>query len=47
MGTMVGVPPIGVAPSARWIGCRNMDQGNGTPATYSECFQWFIAPTDP
>jgi subtilisin family serine protease len=23
-----------------------MDQGNGTPATYSECFQWFIAPTD-
>ncbi len=24
---------IGVAPGARWIGCRNMDQGNGTPAT--------------
>ena len=23
-----------------------MDQGNGTPATYTECFQWFIAPTD-
>jgi hypothetical protein len=23
-----------------------MDQGNGTPATYSECFQFFIAPTD-
>jgi hypothetical protein len=50
MGTMVGDDggsnQIGVAPSARWIGCRNMDQGNGTPATYSECFQWFIAPTD-
>jgi hypothetical protein len=23
-----------------------MDQGNGTPATYLECFQFFIAPTD-
>lgn len=50
MGTMVGddggTNQIGVAPGARWMGCRNMDQGNGTPATYSECFQWFIAPTD-
>ena len=50
MGTMVGTDggtnQVGVAPGAKWIGCRNMDQGNGTPATYSECFQWFIAPTD-
>ncbi|MDQ1728271.1 MAG: serine protease AprX [Pyrinomonadaceae bacterium] len=37
---------IGVAPGAKWIGCRNMDQGNGTPATYTECFQFTIAPTD-
>jgi len=37
---------IGVAPGAQWIGCRNMDQGNGTPARYTECFQFFIAPTD-
>ena len=37
---------IGVAPGAKWIGCRNMDQGVGTPATYTECFQFFIAPTD-
>lgn len=37
---------VGVAPGARWIGCRNMDQGNGTPATYTECFQFMIAPTD-
>lgn len=22
------------------------DQGVGSPATYSECYQWFIAPTD-
>jgi subtilisin family serine protease len=50
MGTMVGddgfANQIGVAPGARWIGCRNMNGGNGTPATYSECFQFFLAPTD-
>jgi len=37
---------IGVAPDAKWIGCRNMDVGNGNPATYTECIQWMIAPTD-
>jgi uncharacterized repeat protein (TIGR01451 family) len=50
MGTMTGDDggsnQIGMAPGADWIGCRNMDQGNGTPTTYSECYQWFIAPTD-
>lgn len=51
MGTMVGDDgegnQIGMAPGAKWIGCRNMnDQGVGSPATYSECYQWFIAPTD-
>lgn len=50
MGTMVGddggANQIGVAPGARWIGCRNMNNGNGTPATYSECFQFFLAPTE-
>jgi subtilisin family serine protease len=35
---------IGMAPAAKWIGCRNMDQGNGTPATYIECMEWFLAP---
>ena len=49
MGTMVGDDgagnQIGMAPGARWIGCRNMDNGWGTPATYAECYQWFIAPT--
>ena len=50
MGTMVGddggANQIGMAPGARWIGCRNMDAGgNGTPETYSACYQWFIAPT--
>lgn len=48
MGTMVGddggVNQIGVAPGARWIGCRNMDRGVGSPATYAECFEFFIAP---
>ncbi len=50
MGTMVGDDggsnQIGMAPGARWIGCRNMDSGFGTAASYCECFQFFIAPTD-
>ena len=50
MGIMVGDDgagnQIGMAPGAKWIGCRNMDRGTGTPARYSECFQWFLAPTD-
>ncbi|MCB0560113.1 MAG: S8 family serine peptidase [Phaeodactylibacter sp.] len=49
MGTMAGAESdegksIGVAPGARWIACRNMEQGDGTPATYIECFEWFLAP---
>ena len=36
----------GVAPGAKWIGCRNMDGGTGTPARYIECMQWLLAPTD-
>src|SRR6476646_3638034 len=36
---------IGMAPGAKWIGCRNMDAGNGTPARYIECMEWFLAPT--
>jgi len=36
---------VGVAPGAQWIACRNMDAGgNGTPARYTECFQFMIAP---
>lgn len=35
---------IGVAPGAKFICARNMDQGNGTPATYLECFEFFLAP---
>src|SRR5690606_12774389 len=48
MGTMVGNDggenQIGVAPAAKWIGCRNMDAGVGTPQTYIECFEYFLAP---
>ncbi len=50
VGTMVGDDgmgnQIGVAPGAKWIGCRNMDEGDGSPASYTECFQFMIAPTD-
>src|SRR5215212_11678125 len=33
-----------MAPGAKGIGCRNMDQGNGTPARYIECMEFFLAP---
>jgi len=51
VGTMVGVDPagtnqIGVAPGAKWIGCRNMNSGLGTPVLYIECLQFYVAPTD-
>jgi serine protease AprX len=50
MGTMVGddaaAEQVGAAPEARWIGCRNMNQGDGRPATYLRCMQWMLAPTD-
>jgi serine protease AprX len=46
VGSDGGENLIGMAPAARWIGCRNMDRGVGTPARYTECFQFFLAPTD-
>ena len=49
MGTMVGsdsLNAVGVAPNAKWIGCRNMERSYGTPSTYLECFEWFLAPTN-
>ncbi len=51
IGTMLGDDDgggnqVGVAPGARWIGCRNMNAGDGTPARYNECAQWFLAPTN-
>ncbi len=48
LGTVVGDDnegnQIGVAPGAKWIACRNMDDGIGNPEMYTECFQWFMAP---
>lgn len=36
---------VGVAPGAKWIACRNMDQhGVGSPAQYIECFDFLMAP---
>jgi len=48
-GTMAGSIPdlnFGVAPDASWVGCRNMERGNGAPSTYLECFEFFLAPFD-
>ncbi len=49
MGTMLGADgdnEIGVAPDAEWCACRNMERGWGSPFSYIECFEWFVAPTD-
>jgi serine protease AprX len=53
VGTMVGTGAeragqkneVGMAPDAKWVGCRNMIHGFGVIPTYLECMQWFIAPT--
>ena len=39
-----GSNQVGMAPGAKWIGCRNMDSGVGTPARYIECMEFFLAP---
>ncbi len=50
VGTMVGddgdANQIGVAPDAQWIAARNMERGWGKLSTYTDCFEWFLAPTD-
>lgn len=49
-GTMLGgegANNVGVAPDAKWIGCRNMDHGIGTPARYLDCMEFFLAPFPP
>jgi subtilisin family serine protease len=51
MGTMVGgnggsSTDIGMAPDAKWMGCRNMNVNVGTLSSYIECFEFFLAPTD-
>ena len=35
---------LGMAPGAQWIGCRNMNNGVGTPASYTACFEFMLAP---
>lgn len=48
MGTIVGNDggqyKIGVAPGAKWIACRNMNNDVGSVSTYLECFEFFLAP---
>ncbi len=48
-GTGIGADgsnQIGAAPGARWIGCRNMENGVGRPSMYLECLDFFLAPWD-
>jgi subtilisin family serine protease len=48
MGTILGDDDqgnqIGMAPQARWLGCRNMRRGLGNPASYTDCMEFFLAP---
>jgi len=50
VGTMLGDATgegqtiLGMAPDATWIGCRNMRDGIGSPASYAACFEFFLAP---
>ncbi len=48
MGTILGDDGAGnrpgVAPGARWMGCRNMRRGFGNPGAYIECMEFFLAP---
>lgn len=48
LGSMLGDDgqgnQIGVAPEAKWIGCKNMDRGTGNAATYLECFEFLFTP---
>jgi PKD repeat protein len=50
-GTMVGddggTNQIGMAPGAQTVHCKNMtDGGSGDDGTFTECFQWDLAPWD-
>jgi hypothetical protein len=48
LGTVLGQAGtdnrIGMAPGARWIGCRNMRYGLGNPGKYLSCLEFFLAP---
>jgi hypothetical protein len=44
LGTILGQGGIGVAPGARWIGCRNLARNLGDPAYYLDCMQFLFAP---
>ena len=47
VGDDFGGNQIGVAPGAQTIHCKNMtDGGGGDDATFTECFQWDLAPWD-
>lgn len=39
-----GQNQVGVAPGARWIGCRNMRHGIGNPGSYLSCMEFLLAP---
>ncbi len=47
-GTAVGSDPVrqvGVAPAAKWIACRLIEERSGPDSASLRCLQWALAPT--
>lgn len=44
VGEQVGRERFGVAPDAKWIGCRGLEKGWGSVGSYLECLEFMLAP---
>ncbi|HMO56775.1 MAG TPA: S8 family serine peptidase [Roseiflexaceae bacterium] len=44
LGLAVGRHAIGVAPSASWFACANLERNLANPALYLDCMQFMLAP---
>ena len=44
LGTVLGQNGIGVAPSATWFACMNLNRNLANPALYLDCMQFMLAP---
>jgi subtilisin family serine protease len=47
LGTAVGVNGVGVAPGAKWIGCRGCGERGCQESWLKKCMQFMTCPTDP
>jgi len=48
IGTVLGINGFGVAPQAKWIACKGLnDTGNGSFLSLTTCGQFLVCPTTP